>query len=335
MHTNPYDLLTSGGWDNNAKFAEACFNSQQETGRFLGTTFVARDMLRIVDALNEDGMLRFWGRSYSTVLGQTFAAMFPDRIDKMLIDSIVRPEDYWAGTWLTAVRSTETALRNFFSECINAGPEICPLANYTGSDTTPQTLVEALDGAIQKLLDDKTPIDEDYPLFPWQPPSWTLYHEFKYRLLTVLYRPQQFSAVLSITLKALADNITASDFVSPSQEMWNDGIHNFHGIGCSDSTLRVSKPEDMYSIIQAQTAEGTFGDVFPPQVWPCAQWGFDAAERYEGSFRNINTSFPILFVNGAYDPITPLENAWEASSGFQGSRFLVHGGHGVSKTARS
>lgn len=27
----------------------------------MGTAFVVRDMMRIVDALGEDGMLRYWG----------------------------------------------------------------------------------------------------------------------------------------------------------------------------------------------------------------------------------------------------------------------------------
>lgn len=35
----------------------------------------------IIDALDEDGMLRYHGLSYGTQLGATFASMFPDRVD--------------------------------------------------------------------------------------------------------------------------------------------------------------------------------------------------------------------------------------------------------------
>jgi hypothetical protein len=33
-----------------------------ETAEYIGTAFTARDMISIVDALEEDGMLRYWGQ---------------------------------------------------------------------------------------------------------------------------------------------------------------------------------------------------------------------------------------------------------------------------------
>ncbi|KAK2765147.1 hypothetical protein FQN54_008846 [Arachnomyces sp. PD_36] len=91
------EIFKSTGWDD-AKFtAEGCYQAQQQNGSYLSTAFVARDMLEIVDALGEDGMLRFWGQSYGTYLGQTFAAMFPDRIDRMVLDSVVDAPDYAKG----------------------------------------------------------------------------------------------------------------------------------------------------------------------------------------------------------------------------------------------
>jgi len=34
-----------------------------ETAEFIGTAFTARDFMGVVDALDEDGMLRYWGKS--------------------------------------------------------------------------------------------------------------------------------------------------------------------------------------------------------------------------------------------------------------------------------
>ena len=34
-----------------------------ETAELIGTTFTARDMISVVDTLEEDGLLRYWGRS--------------------------------------------------------------------------------------------------------------------------------------------------------------------------------------------------------------------------------------------------------------------------------
>ena len=83
-------------------------------------------------------------------------------------------------------------------------------------------------------------------------------------------------------------------------------------------------------MIAAQSKQGSFADTFSPQFWPCAQWPFKPAEQFDGKFVDINTSYPILFVNSAFDPITPIDQAWEVASGFRGSVLLTHKGHGVS-----
>jgi hypothetical protein len=34
---------------------------RESIGSLLGTAFVARDLIQVVDGLEEDGMLRYWG----------------------------------------------------------------------------------------------------------------------------------------------------------------------------------------------------------------------------------------------------------------------------------
>ena len=41
--------------------AETCYEKNREYGEMLGTAFVARDMLRIAEAIDDDGLLRYWG----------------------------------------------------------------------------------------------------------------------------------------------------------------------------------------------------------------------------------------------------------------------------------
>ncbi|KAE8365932.1 Alpha/Beta hydrolase protein [Aspergillus caelatus] len=332
-----YSLLKRKAWNDAKVLVDACYEDQQETGRFLGTTFVARDMLKIVDALNEDGKLRFWGRSYSTILGQTFAAMFPDRIDRMLLDSVVLNDDYHAGHWITATKAAEDALYNFFTECINAGTTDCPvIANFTGPATTPDDLMKEMHKAFQELVDNPVTLPDDYEPLPWwQPGGMDLLTELKYTIFSLLYRPEQYPAVYTYILTALTRDYgivinppQAAAAAATIPPTWNQGANNFHGIACADSHFRANKPEDMYSLVQSQAVTGSFADAFSPQVWPCAQWKFKAAEQFEGPYHGINTSYPILFINSPYDPVTPLSNALEASARYLGSRVVVHGGHG-------
>jgi hypothetical protein len=42
--------------------SNACHNYAEEAGSVIGTAFVARDLMSVVDALDEDGMLRYWGK---------------------------------------------------------------------------------------------------------------------------------------------------------------------------------------------------------------------------------------------------------------------------------
>jgi pimeloyl-ACP methyl ester carboxylesterase len=60
----------------------------RETGQYVGTAFTARDMILIAEKLNEDGLLRYYGWSYGTVLGAYTAAVFPGNVN---------PDDYPEG----------------------------------------------------------------------------------------------------------------------------------------------------------------------------------------------------------------------------------------------
>lgn len=62
-----------------------CERNMGELTKYAGTTSVARDMLAISEALGLD-KVRFWGQSYGTVLGGTFAAMFPEKVERMVLD---------------------------------------------------------------------------------------------------------------------------------------------------------------------------------------------------------------------------------------------------------
>ncbi|KAF4978472.1 hypothetical protein FZEAL_5158 [Fusarium zealandicum] len=333
--TDVYSLLEDQVWENSGRYAKACYESNKENSTFYGTAFVARDLLAITDALNEDGLLRFWGRSYSTILGQTFAAMFPDRVGRMLLDSVVVPDDYYTGGWLSATRDTEATLLHFFEECVDAGVELCPLANFTGPDTTAKGLMDATVEVWEELIDDPIMVSKDIGASPWfTTGKLTVYQQSKAAMLSALFYPKSFGGATFIVDLLLNRNFTLftdpqPPLPPPEEEPWNIGeAYNFHGIACADSTWRSDSPEEMYSLLQAQSAQGSWSDAFSAKVWVCARWPVEAAERYEGPWTGLNTSFPIMLANSRWDPITPLSGAWDAASRWKGSRLLVHEGHG-------
>ena len=89
---------------------------------FMSTASVARDMLEIVDRVEEERStdsssknaqrkfpntrlaleqgkprIQYLGFSYGSHLGNTFAAMYPGRVGRMILDGIVQSEDYMKG----------------------------------------------------------------------------------------------------------------------------------------------------------------------------------------------------------------------------------------------
>ncbi|KAM0718309.1 hypothetical protein Q7P37_006641 [Cladosporium fusiforme] len=336
-----WSILQNKAWHEAKAFTERCYEAQKETGRFLSTAFVARDLLAISEAVNDDGLLRLWGRSYGTIVGQTFAAMFPDRIERLLLDSVVLARDYYDGTWHSSTRDTRNSIAHFFKECIDAGPEMCPIANFTGADATPKSLMEALVESLNEVKAQNLSLSASYPAssFFESGEGLPVLGELKFGFLSQAYRPDQYPVLLGLlnstfhrdfqALLELDVNDQLNANTSTAEIPWSLGTNAFHGVACVDSGMRVHEVEDMYNMVQAGvTSGGGFADRFPYQLWPCAQWKFDAAERFEGSFRGIETRNPVLFVNSPYDPITPLSGAYDAASGFPGSRLLVHEGHG-------
>ena len=72
LATYKYPILAVGSsdvalvdtWANTQAYSNICQKKNNGTNRggVIGTAFVARDMMGIVDALNEDGLLRYWGK---------------------------------------------------------------------------------------------------------------------------------------------------------------------------------------------------------------------------------------------------------------------------------
>lgn len=81
----------------------------------MSTAAVARDMLAIVEAADEwrvksggegreeKARLQYVGFSYGSILGNTFASMFPGRVGRMVVDGIADAEDYVSGVSIAVI----------------------------------------------------------------------------------------------------------------------------------------------------------------------------------------------------------------------------------------
>ena len=102
------------------------------TARYASTVATAQDMLHYIQLRakdqgkkSEDAKLWFYGISYGSILGPTFAALYPDRVERMIIDGVLALEDHYNGGWEGALANSDEAARFWFKRCFEAGPQIC------------------------------------------------------------------------------------------------------------------------------------------------------------------------------------------------------------------
>ena len=102
------------------------------TARYASTVATAQDMLHYIELRAkskgeppEEAKLWYYGISYGTILGGTFASLYPDRIGRMIIDGVMELEDHYNGGWEKSIVDNDEASRYFFKRCFEAGPTLC------------------------------------------------------------------------------------------------------------------------------------------------------------------------------------------------------------------
>jgi pimeloyl-ACP methyl ester carboxylesterase len=83
----------------------------------IGTVNAARDMDVMRAALGDD-RLNYLGFSYGTRLGSVYAAQFPDKVGRVVLDGVDTLTEPLAEQGLAGARGQQTALENFLDWCV-------------------------------------------------------------------------------------------------------------------------------------------------------------------------------------------------------------------------
>ncbi|UKZ76729.1 hypothetical protein TrVFT333_004438 [Trichoderma virens FT-333] len=78
------------------------------------------------DKNNPVPRIQYLGFSYGTVLGNTFASMFPGRVGRMVLDGVVDAKDYYNRDGSTALKDTDKMFDEFWRGCFDASVTNCP-----------------------------------------------------------------------------------------------------------------------------------------------------------------------------------------------------------------
>ncbi|KAL3420721.1 hypothetical protein PVAG01_07166 [Phlyctema vagabunda] len=321
---NSSDVALGRNWAAGSIYANNCYTNEdaRSKGHLINTAYVARDMMQIVDALGEDGLLRYWGFSYGTALGATVVAMFPDRVDRVILDGVLNPHQYYTQPDVESISDTDATFSGFIAECFKTTDDKCALRkNYA----SPIELEEALYDLIYELKYNPIPYEgvildynslkglirpSLYAVFYWEP------------LARVL------NALLTKDLNLLTEALEYLLAIFPGFFVSGTPDDSAFGIHCADKAWRADSLAEARPDIDAMIQKSKLmGDIFVPLLSQCAQWKMEARERYTGDFQ-VKTRNPVLIIGNTYDPATSIKSAYNLSSGFEGSVVLRHDGYG-------
>ncbi|KAH7072281.1 Alpha/Beta hydrolase protein [Paraphoma chrysanthemicola] len=317
------------------------------TARYAGTVATAQDMLHYVQLRAkdqgknpDDAKLWFYGISYGTILGPTFASLYPDKVERMILDGVLELEDHFNGGWEESTANSDEAARFWFKRCFEVGPQIC---GFHQNASSWQEIEQRFWSLFNNLKDN--PIGLGDPLdpaaityaqqgsiltpyvFTWQdlinqffstsyilaPFYYALFDQTLIGLQTGNYSLVQFTAIAA----------TISTFAPVYDDRMARTL-----INCLDANGRSNYTEfDDYKEFVGGIADrseyfglkiGTFSGPICSQL----KLAPPESQAFDGVPRIGDKKVPILFVSGIADPVTPLPSAEKMQAYFPGSGLL-------------
>jgi pimeloyl-ACP methyl ester carboxylesterase len=309
------------------KLAEQCATHASAALGSSTTAYVVRDMAAIVDALDGAGApLNYWGFSYGSIHAVEFIQTFPERVGRILVDGVVDAEanalPYVAQLPNDQV-SVRDALNDFIAMCEVAGARDCPFSVAPASGAAASsTLTTRVDGIFADLF--QSPIDYDgfaisldvVNPFLWSflrlPPTWSY-------LASILQGLENRNATLLVNLLVAQAGSAPSNASAAATGALNTPV-----LQCLDNapadpgqpslaelaqlTQTLSQAEDT-PLLNAGLTPISFCRNFPTTRPQLPNLGARLLGATDTLLAAAHASPPLLILNPAHDPITPLVSA--------------------------
>jgi pimeloyl-ACP methyl ester carboxylesterase len=285
---------------------KACAAGSGDLLTHLSTANVARDMDLLRQAVG-DPALNFYGYSYGTYLGGTYANLFPDKVRAMTLDGTLdlvanatgkpgqekQPVDVRADV----AGAQQQELDRFFVVCAAAGPRCA----FSGGDL-------------------KTKFAGVFAHASRGPGVSSLMRTID----SALYQSGRWKR-LAETLAALpADPGAAAPVLDPYVPTHSP---SFLAVQCVDSD-NPGSPADYSALAASESKRQPYfglGAVF--SMAQCVGWPARDEDRYTGPWNRARKN-PVLVLNNRFDPATPLHNAQATAAELGDGRVLVVDGYG-------
>jgi pimeloyl-ACP methyl ester carboxylesterase len=285
------------------QYASACQQASGTVLPFVGSVDAARDLDRIRQAVGDAG-LTFIGHSYGTLLGATYAELFPTHVRAMVLDGAIDPALTTQQYLVDQSNSLEAELKSFFAWCASSGCAWRPAGDPTA----------ALLALIRRAADQPLPAGGGTAAGPG-----TIYSTLLAGLLSQSSWPTLAGALAS----AAAGNGSAASSISGRYDRGgsSNGADAERAIDCLDHP--TDRNPSTYAALAGavgQTAP-VFGPLLAWGLLTCATWPA-LPTRTPAPALDVGAP-PILVVGTTGDPVTPYKWAQALAGELSGGVLLT------------
>jgi pimeloyl-ACP methyl ester carboxylesterase len=275
----------------NKKIATECGQKYGSELPFFSTEQAAKDMDSLRAAVG-DPKLSYLGFSYGTLLGATYAQLFPTKIRAMVLDGAVDPKQSYVTSSEVQAKGFERAFSNFAAWCKKT-PADCPIAPDAH---------KAVTDAIAKAAKNPVPGADGRKATP----GWifvavisSLYTEHDWQTLaTAVANLQQGDAKGIFTL---ADQYAERDSSGHYSNLFDANL----AVNCADTDAAPSVDEVRKLQGEWRQKYPLFGGSLAVGMLPCTFWPGKRDPYPAGAATGAP---PIVVVGTTGDPATPYEN---------------------------
>jgi pimeloyl-ACP methyl ester carboxylesterase len=294
---------------------EKCVSGSGPIVGHVTTTEAARDMDVLRSALGEE-QLSYFGASYGTKLGATYAELFPEEVGRFVLDGAVDVGLDPQSLALEQATGFETALRAYVQNCLDS-TDNCFLG-----DTVDEGLA-----TITGLLADIEA--EPLPAGDRELTAGTAF----YGIITPLYYREAWFLLSTALASALEGKGSALMDLADTYASRNaDGsyadnlVEANYAINCLDDPTSVPFARVPSLFPEFEAASPTFGRIFAWGMAGCR--GIDVTSSEEPLDIRAEGAAPILVLGTSRDPATPLKWARALSAQLDSGVLVERDGDG-------
>jgi len=292
--------------DNDTTYAAACKTASGYELGWVGTVDTAMDLDRIRAAIG-DAQLTFIGHSYGTLLGETYAELYPTHVRAMVLDGVIDPSISMVQMASDQAVGFENVLDDFFAWCASTGCSWRPAGDPTSA------LLALIATSRAHML-------------PGYGGRGAGPGEFYDALLDTLYARSSWPTLAGALAQAQAGNGAA--ILSLSDGYTAHGTPNLADANAAVNCLDHPSPSDPSAYPAMAAAAAAQAPVFGPLlIWGilgCGVWQ-EPATRLPHVITAAGTP-PILVVGTTKDPATPYAWAQHVASMLAGGVLVTRVG---------